>query len=217
MIKKTTIPAVLLISGLSIAMMAQPAEANSWFWGSDYFGHQHKHFKRSKYSKRHKRYNNYSHGNLVLALPHGVLTIAVGGLKYHYHDGIYYRRGSRGYTIVPAPIGACVRRLPYGHGKVYVKGRKYYVYQGVYYKRVPEGYLVVEEPARVIETVKVYESFAPTPTVTSDSFIINIPNGKGGYTPVTLTRSGGGFIGPQGEYYSSFPRVEQLKLMYGTS
>ena len=49
----------------------------------------------------------------------------------------------------------------------------------------------------------------------NDAFMINIPNAKGTYTPVTLRRSGTGFIGPQGEFYPEFPRVEQLKLMYG--
>ena len=27
--------------------------------------------------------------------------------------------------------------------------------------------------------------------------------------------AGNGFIGPQGEFYPDFPRVEQLKVMYG--
>ena len=48
-----------------------------------------------------------------------------------------------------------------------------------------------------------------------DSFTVNIPNYKGSYTPVTLTRSGTGFIGPQGEYYPEFPKIKQLKEMYG--
>ena len=48
-----------------------------------------------------------------------------------------------------------------------------------------------------------------------DSFTINIPSDKGGYTPVTLKRSGKGFVGPQGEYYSEFPTVKQLKALYG--
>lgn len=48
-----------------------------------------------------------------------------------------------------------------------------------------------------------------------DSFTVNIPNSKGGYTAITLKRSGSGYTGPQGEYYSDFPKVEQLRAMYG--
>ena len=47
------------------------------------------------------------------------------------------------------------------------------------------------------------------------TYTVNIPNAVGGHTPVKLKKSGDGFIGPQGEYYSEFPSVEQLKLMYG--
>ena len=52
-------------------------------------------------------------------------------------------------------------------------------------------------------------------TQAQDIFTVNIPNTRGGYTPVALKRSGSGFIGPQGEYYTEFPKVEQLKVMYG--
>ena len=63
---------------------------------------------------------------------------------------------------------------------------------------------------------------APTPappaapaTNPDDLFTVNIPNSQGTYTAVTLRRSGNGFVGPQGEFYTEFPRVEQLKAMYG--
>lgn len=48
-----------------------------------------------------------------------------------------------------------------------------------------------------------------------DSFVVNVPNDRGGYTAVTIRKSGNGFIGPQGEYYAQFPNVSQLKVMYG--
>ncbi len=34
-------------------------------------------------------------------------------------------------------------------------------------------------------------------------------------TAVTLKRAGTGYVGPQGEYYSDNPTVEQLKVLYG--
>ena len=56
---------------------------------------------------------------------------------------------------------------------------------------------------------------AASPVTQGEYFTVNIPNYKGGYSPVTLTRSGAGFIGPQGEYYPEFPKIKQLKEMYG--
>jgi len=56
---------------------------------------------------------------------------------------------------------------------------------------------------------------AETAVAANEAYVINIPNAKGTYTPVALKRSGTGFVGPQGEFYTEFPRVEQLKLMYG--
>jgi len=55
---------------------------------------------------------------------------------------------------------------------------------------------------------------AASTAATQDAFTVNIPNSKGTYTPVTLKKSGNGFIGPQGEYYPQFPSIEQLKVMY---
>jgi len=52
----------------------------------------------------------------------------------------------------------------------------------------------------------------PAPT---DVFTVNIPDGHGGYTPIVIKRSGNGFIGPQSEYYPEFPKVFQLKIIYG--
>jgi len=48
-----------------------------------------------------------------------------------------------------------------------------------------------------------------------DQMTVNIPNDHGGYTPVVIKRTANGFIGPQGEFYPQFPKVSQLKVMYG--
>jgi WXXGXW repeat (2 copies) len=49
------------------------------------------------------------------------------------------------------------------------------------------------------------------------SFTINVPNAQGGYTAVVIKQSGDGYVGPQGEYYSQFPSVTQLQVVYGLS
>ncbi len=53
------------------------------------------------------------------------------------------------------------------------------------------------------------------PADQQNEFIVNVPNDHGGYTAVLIKRSGNGFTGPQGEYYPEFPKVFQLKMMYG--
>ena len=42
-----------------------------------------------------------------------------------------------------------------------------------------------------------------------------ITNSNGSQTPVRLTRNGPGYIGPNGEHYSSLPTQEQLRQVYG--
>jgi len=44
---------------------------------------------------------------------------------------------------------------------------------------------------------------------------VNVQNSNGSITPVTLTRSGNGWVGPRGEYYPSMPSSHQLHSIYG--
>jgi hypothetical protein len=94
---------------------------------------------------------------------------------------------------------------------VVVNGTTYYVNNGLYYVYTQYGYQAVSAPAGVAATA------APmaAPATASDSVTINIPNKNGGYTPVVLKKSGNGYVGPQGEFYSEFPKVSQLQTMYG--
>jgi len=54
----------------------------------------------------------------------------------------------------------------------------------------------------------------PVPVV-ADPVGINVPNARGGYTLVSLTRCQGGYLGPQGEYYAGNPTLGQLRVLYG--
>lgn len=61
-----------------------------------------------------------------------------------------------------------------------------------------------------------YAGAPPSAVVAGSSdIVVNIPNANGTTTAVVLKRSGSGFIGPQGEYYPSFPPMAQLTAMYG--
>ena len=73
--------------------------------------------------------------------------------------------------------------------------------------------VVTAPPVTVVEPP---EGVSGLPAVEPvDSITINIPNDHGTFTAVTLKRSGNGFIGPQGEFYSEFPSVAQLRVIYG--
>jgi len=47
------------------------------------------------------------------------------------------------------------------------------------------------------------------------AYPVYLPNSDGTYTVVLIKRYGTGYVGPQGEHYTNFPTVEELKVKYG--
>ncbi|MBF0523190.1 MAG: hypothetical protein HQL24_09065 [Candidatus Omnitrophica bacterium] len=129
------------------------------------------------------------------------------GDRYHYRDGRWYKRGWFGweFAISALVIGAIIDSLPERHTVIVVEGNQYYHDDNYYYRQLPDGSYVVVQPPVIVQA----------PVQIQDISTINIPNSKGGYTSVTLRRSGNGFVGPQGEFYPTYPSVEQLRVMYG--
>ncbi len=110
------------------------------------------------------------------------------------------------------PIGTVVRVRPPDCRTVIIRGATYYVSNDVYYLPSRQGYEVVVPP-----NTSVIEAAQPeVASATDESVTVNIPNAQGGFTAVVLKKSGSGFLGPQGEFYPEFPKVEQLKLMYAS-
>lgn len=91
-------------------------------------------------------------GKFVGQMPAGSRIVRVGSHPYHYHGGVFYRKGSKGFAVVRAPIGAVVARLPIGFATLVVGGITYFAFANVYYRKVPSGYVVVEVPATQAET-----------------------------------------------------------------
>ena len=52
------------------------------------------------------------------------------------------------------------------------------------------------------------------PVPANNPMEINIPNGDGSYTSITLTKTEKGFLGPQGEFYADHPTMDQLRERY---
>jgi len=132
-------------------------------------------------------------GAFVPHLPRGCTVVVVGNASYYYHDGTYYRPSSSGYVVVPDPA---VNAAP-----------------------TPEP---VQSQVTSADTAADTRSLSTTnaPQTTpdqsmSDTTVVNIPNSKGGFTPVTLIKRGDGYIGPQGEFYTGHPTVAALKALYG--
>jgi len=143
-------------------------------------------------------------------------VVIVGHQSYHYHDGRFYRPGWFGFEFMVniPPIGAIVTNLPFGYRTIIVKGTPYYYCNNVYYRSCPSGYIVVPESAVTPDVVYVPIAVQPQP-LSGETITINVPNANGSYTPVVLVKRNSGYVGPQGEYYSGNPTVDQLKALYG--
>jgi hypothetical protein len=168
------------------------------------------------------RWHDHPHyGWHIHYLPAGYFTIRVGGVRYFYYDGLYYTYiGEGDYVLVNPPIGAYVRTIPPDFQPVTINGTIYYINSGIYYILTPRGYEVVAAPKvyaqpQVVVTQPVTTVVAaPVAVETQDTFPVNVPNKSGGYTVVVIKKSGNGYVGPQGEFYATFPKVAQLKAMY---
>jgi hypothetical protein len=114
-------------------------------------------------------------------------------LFFNYGNFIPVRYDAR----APA-LSAYVDSLPVGYLLVILNGITYAVYQDVFYQQTSSGYVVVD----------------PTELISDESFSIGIPNSRGGYTTIHIEVVDNGFIGPQGEFYSQFPSIRQLQILY---
>ena len=142
------------------------------------------------------------------------INLGVWPGSYYYGDPYYYPYYP--YADPYYPQYAVISSSNYQ--PVVVNGVTYYVNNGVYYTYTQYGYQAVATPIGVTLPVAQTVTVTAAPATSAgidDSFTINVPNNKGGYTAVVLKKSGNGFIGPQGEFYSEFPKVSQLQLMYG--
>lgn len=177
---------------LALVFLVQPGRVYAWAGG----GSRHQEPKHHNYPKQ---------GKASFWLPGNSVRVSLGGLTFYYGDGAFYRRSGPRYVVVSPPCGAVVSSIPFGHQTVVINGVTYYTGEGVYYKSVGSGYVVVE-PSVVAAQALARNS--------GETYTVNILNYRGSYTKVVVRRVGDGFVGPQGEYYSDFPTVEQLQAMY---
>ena len=215
----------IFFSFLALALFAAPKLSYAdWSFG---IGVGDRHDDRREHRDYHRfyRYHDRPHyGYHSRFLPEGYFTIWAGGTRYYYYDGLYYTYVGQGdYVLVDPPVGAYVSAIPSDFQPVSINGRMYYTDGGVYYILTRHhGYKVVLAPVvyaqtQVVVTQPVTTVVAPPPVAVNalDTFPVNVPNKSGGYTKVVIKKSGNGYVGPQGEFYTTFPTVAQLKAMYG--
>lgn len=206
-----------ITAAAALIFVQGPKGAYAWDGDRDWRGGRHEGWHHDHFYRHRNFYSQgYPIGRVFISLPRARLSFYFGRQRYYYCDGVYYIREPHRYVAVAPPPGAIIYSLPDGYTEVVYGGALYYGYEGVYYQRVPLGYQVVAAPPEAAGERGMAAAAAPA-TVTPESFTVNVPNRKGGYTAVVLKKSGSGYVGPQGEYYNDFPNVEQLKVMYGKS
>jgi hypothetical protein len=202
----------LMIIGLSVIVMLSAIDACAWRVGVSYRGGYH----GSAHGGFRGGYNHYYPG-----FHHG----------YYYSGYGYGPRWPYGYDFAPG-IGTFVTYLPDVYETVIINGHTYYFAGGYYFRPYSSGYVIVPEPVSVAPaTVQTQKSEATAQTSSSsdadkqpvaqpksashDTITVNIPNSKGGFTPVALVKNKDGYLGPQGEFYAGHPTVDELKALYG--
>ncbi len=210
---------------MALALVSMPTVSFAeWQHGHKSHGHDYRNHGHHGYH----RYHSYpSFGFRFSISPSEVVSVSSGGRRYYYSDGVYYNRVQKEYVVINPPVGAVVSWIPPEFQAVNINGVTYYTHGGIYYVYTRYGYQLVPTPVTVIPQ-SVLVASAPvvtapavtipsTTTVTAaadESFTVNVPNNQGGYTAVLLKRTDKGFTGPQGELYTEFPTVAQLKTMY---
>ena len=219
-----------LIIGLSLIIVLSAINAFAWggfrggrhYYNHGYYhGYYHNHFGWGFHGPYLYGYN-YDYnvvvppiGGFVAYLPDGYTTVIIGGTPYYFCGGYYFRPYSSGYVIVPAPVASTTAApAPAAAATSQAQGSG----QQTSSQATAQAFSS-EQPNSLnsaLEEPKTASGVAAQPkSALKDTATINIPNSKGGFTPVRLVKHNNGYIGPQGEFYAGHPTVEQLKALYG--
>jgi hypothetical protein len=150
-------------------------------------------------------------GTVITTIPSASQPVVVDGVTYYTINGVTYYQSTSGLCPMAQPPQVIVNNnaAPASPSQAaYVSGPA---------ASAPVSTMVApaQQPVAGNPAVNMPVTEGVAAVKVSDAYTINIPNAKGGYSAVTLKRSGNGFTGPQGEYYPEFPKVELLKVMYG--
>ncbi len=217
---KRTAFAIIIALGIFIMLFATDTPAKGASSSSGSVRSSSSSFGRSSYGSG----RSYSGGMAKASVQSGYAGYRGGAHSGYYGEGRNYYRGHyRGYYGWGAywpcwSIGTYVTYLPDDYATVYVDGTPYYYCDGSYFTLSSNGYVVVPTPVPVTGQATVGSDqpvMAQTKWASHDTTTINVPNSKGGFTPVRLIKHKNGYTGPQGEFYAGHPTVAALKALYG--
>ena len=150
-------------------------------------------------------------GAVVATLPREHEVVVVNGYSYYCSDNVYYQRYPNGYVVAPPPAQTVYVQAPPVVQTVVLPAPA--APQPIYVQALPAP--PVAQPVAPPAPAAPQPAVVPATPATGE-YSLYIPNSDGTtYTAVVVRKKGNGYAGPQGEYYPEFPRVEQLKAMYG--
>lgn len=79
----------------------------------------------------------------------------------------------------------------------------------------PAAPVVVQRPPVIVNPAPPVVVEQAPPVIEDSTVTVWITNSNGSKTSVELTKHGGWYIGPRGEYYDQMPTNEQLRAVYG--
>ncbi|MFH0984079.1 MAG: DUF6515 family protein [Candidatus Omnitrophota bacterium] len=166
-------------------------------------------------------------GAMITALPERHKVIVYDKTDYYYYNSAYYVKQPTGYTVVTpppsvvssnapaveAPEKTVVVTVPNPNGSyIPVTLQKYSDgYVGPNGEFYPDYPTIDQLKAMYAKDSAVAERPEPA------ELMFDIPNKNGSITKVKVTKTKDGYVGPEGEYYTQKPTIEQLKVMYAKS
>ena len=123
-------------------------------------GHTKAHHKKKHHNNSHKKghvkrypHFHYEHlprrGAVVSTVAKGHVGITHKGIKFKFHNGVYYQsKGPATFVVVRPPRGLKIMVMPVGYKRIVVKQKTYFYYYGTFYSKTPgmEEYTVTEAP-----------------------------------------------------------------------
>jgi hypothetical protein len=76
----------------------------------------------------------------------GAKVVEVGGLVYHYDQGIFWLQQGSLHIVAIAPVGAVVDRLPQGVTRIPAKSGNVWYFFGTFFGEKGDGYEVIKPP-----------------------------------------------------------------------
>lgn len=96
---------ILGLAGVGTMLSSAPAVARDWGRLSAHpgWGHHHHRVVSGGYGSAYWPRNSFRVGLVIPVLSTASTTVLVGGVPYHYAQGVYYGAVTGGYAIVPTP------------------------------------------------------------------------------------------------------------------